>query len=423
MQITILTIGARGDVQPYVALGMGLQSAGHAVCVATETNYQHFVTQCGLDFAPLPGDTKAFMATEAGYRWQQSGRSLNQMRQDSLVAYLKPILQDQLTATWQACQGAEAILAMPFVVGAYSVAEKLNLPFYGVWTTASTPTTAFPHPLLGIPNLGGALNWWSHVLMAQLFWQSLRPEINRWRREFLQLPAIHPLDVTLLHRRKIPSLYAYSPSFCPKPPDWPDWVNPTGYWFLNLPSNWAPSPDLLEFLQAGPAPIYVGFGSLTDRQSGATTQLVLDAIARTGHRAMLEPGWAELGKLELPPHIFKLSAEVPHRWLFPQMAALVHHGGSGTTGTGLAAGVPQVAVYRPFGANGFSARQLAKVGVAPAPIPREKLTVDRLTAAIQTATTDGAIRRRAAELGQKIRAEDGVGRAVQLFHEYLPRPG
>lgn len=363
MKITILAVGTRGDIQPYVALGLGLQAAGHTVCVATETNYRNFVSQRGLDFAPLPGDTKAFMSTEAGYRWQQSGQSLGQILQSNLIEYLKPILQEQLSAAWQGCQGTEAILAMPFVPGAYSIAEKLNVPFYGVWTTASTPTVAFPHPALGVSNLGGVLNWWSHVLLAQLFWQSLRPEINRWRREFLQLPAIHRLDATRLHRQRLPSLYAYSPAFCPKPRDWPEWVNPTGYWFLNLPSDWTPPPALLDFLQAGPAPIYIGFGSLTDRQSAATTQLVLEAIAQTGQRAVLEPGWAELGQVglaDLPPHIFKLTAEVPHRWLFPRMAALVHHGGSGTTGAGLEAGVPQVAVYRPFGANGFSAHQLAK---------------------------------------------------------------
>lgn len=421
MRITILAVGTRGDIQPYVALGVGLKAAGHSVCIATEANYQGLVKTCGLDFSPLPGNTKEFMSHDAGYLWQQTGKNATRMVSYTMQAYLKPLLEEQLIAAWTACQGTEAIISMPFVMGSYHIAERLKVPFFSAWTTASNRTRAFPHPYVRTPiSLGGTFNWFSYVVLEQLFWQSIRQPINRWRQSFLGIPPIPLTDVNRFYRQQIPILYAFSAAFLPTPADWPDWVHTTGYWFLDHSTDWKPSTGLLDFLAAGAPPVYIGFGSTTDRNPAAITQLVVEAVARTDQRAVLEPGWADLGNTDLPPNIYTLAwGEVPHSWLFPQMAALVHHGGSGTTGAGLRAGKPTVVVYSPFGELAFVAQQVAKRGVGPAPIPREKLTVERLATAIEAAVRDEAIKTRSEDLGRQIRAEDGVKQAVDIIQRYI----
>jgi UDP:flavonoid glycosyltransferase YjiC (YdhE family) len=205
-------------------------------------------------------------------------------------------------------------------------------------------------------------------------------------------------------------LYGYSPHVIPPPPDWGADTHVTGYWFLDPPSGWTPPPALHEFLAAGPPPVYVGFGSMSSRNPQATAKLVLDALGAAGQRAVLLAGWSGLRPADLPDSVLMVDS-VPFAWLFPRMAAVVHHGGAGTTAAGLRAGVPSIVVPF-FGDQPYWGRRVAELGVGPAPIPRKRLTVEVLAGAIDRAVTDPVLRRRAAELGVRIRVEDGVARAV-----------
>ncbi len=425
MRITLLTVGSRGDIQPYVALGIGLKAAGHEVCVATETNYQALVTSHELEFAALPGNRQEWLSQE---EWQELLGNTDSIFQSSKAATEKltlPTLPAQLAATWKVCQGTDAIISMPWVFGSYHVAQKLGVPFYAAWTNPSTRTREFPHSWVRLPQqrwLGGSVNLCSYLLSEWLYWQSVGKPLNAWRKEFLELPEIVPLrDGNLM--QPVPYLYAYSPTVVPKPSDWADWVNPTGYWFLERPADWQPAPELVDFLAAGAPPVYVGFGSLSDRNPAETTEIVIQALQKTGQRAILDMGWNSLVGVDLPDTIFPVeSDQAPHDWLLPQVSAVIHRGGSGTTGAALRAGKPNIVIYLPFTDYFFWGQQVAHLGAGPAPIIRDKLTVDGLATAIQLALSCDRIKARAAEIGAQIRAENGVQRAVEAFHQHLPTP-
>ncbi|MBD1926377.1 glycosyltransferase family 1 protein [Trichocoleus sp. FACHB-90] len=421
MHITILTIGSRGDVQPYVALGLGLQAAGHKVCLATHAIFENFVRSQGLDFAPLAGNLKELFATEEGQViFSESGRNTIRFTRNFIGNFIGPIMEDLLADSWRACQGAEAIISMPLAIAGYHIAEKLGVPFYSAWTNPATQTRAFPIPWAptGL-RLGGTYNWLTYILFQQLVWQSIRSSVNQWRQKTLNLPPM-PLTVPSWFY-KSPTFYCYSPAVLPKPPDWPDWVYVTGYWFLDRPPDWQPSADLVDFLAAGSPPVYVTFGSIIDRNPEALAKLVLEAIALTGVRAILDTGWGGLSNPELSEQVLCVTSDsAPHDWLLPQMAAMVHHGGSGTTFAGLRAGLPSIIVPS-FGETFFWGQRVADLGVGPPPIPKKQLTVERLADAIHTATSDKTMQARVAALSQQIRSEDGVARAVEGFQNSIAK--
>jgi UDP:flavonoid glycosyltransferase YjiC (YdhE family) len=322
-----------------------------------------------------------------------------------------------------ACRGTElAIAGLGGLFIGLALAEKLGLSLLQAYYIPFTPTRAYPSFLF--PRLprrfGGALNRLSYHLARQMMWQGFRSADRLARRDVLDLPAAPfwgPFKADCLQH--CPILYGYSPSVIPKPLDWDDHIHVTGYWFLDPADDWAPPPALLEFLQAGPPPVYVGFGSMSSRKPEETADLILRALARAKQRAIMLSGWGGLHKVDLPGTIFMVDS-IPFSWLFPRVAAVVHHGGAGTTAAGLRAGVPSVIVPF-FGDQPFWGQRIAKLGVGPKPVPRKKLTVDRLAEAIQTAVTNDAMRQRAADLGSKIQAEDGVGRAVEIIQQFEKR--
>jgi UDP:flavonoid glycosyltransferase YjiC (YdhE family) len=252
----------------------------------------------------------------------------------------------------------------------------------------------------------------------QLFWHANKDWVNRWRVHTLGLPPVPWTGPTRLSRqRQTPELFGFSPSFIPKPADWLPWQHVTGYWFWNAPGGWQPPDDLVQFLDAGPPPVYVGFGSVYELNPAALTRMVLQALDLTRQRAVVGAGWADLSAVQLPDHVFLLKS-APFGWLFPRMAAVVHHAGAGTTADALRAGVPSVCVTF-WGEQRFWSARLAEAGVAPPPIPRKELTAQRLANRLRRALEDPAMRRRARELGERVRSENGVDRAVELFHYHL----
>jgi UDP:flavonoid glycosyltransferase YjiC (YdhE family) len=220
-----------------------------------------------------------------------------------------------------------------------------------------------------------------------------------------------------MEQAQIPILYSYSATVIPKPANWRDRHHVTGYWFLDAAADFVPPADLVDFLAAGSPPICIGFGSMTGRDPAATTAIVLDALEQTGQRGILLSGWGGIGQMALPNTVFQLES-APHDWLFPKVSAVVHHGGAGTTAAGLRAGVPAIVVPF-FSDQPFWGDRLAKLGVAPQPIPKKTLTVERLTTALQAVTADHTMRSRAATIGEKIRAENGVQTAVAVIQHYL----
>ena len=398
MRITILAFGSRGDVQPYVALGLGLQRAGHKVRLVALSQFKAFVESRGLDFYSLGIDMRDL---------RKAGREF------------KPSMERMQASFWQASQGTEAIIFSTLGINAYHVAEKLEVPCLWALTIPIFGRTRTRPALLPPLPLGSAFNLLAHILTEQGTQQTIGRLFNSWRQKRLNLPPIqlHRFPYTQLRGQPVPMLYCYSPAVVPKPPDWSEHAHVTGYWFLDHPPDWQPPADLVSFLESGPPPIYVGFGSTTSRDPEKTSRAVLDALRQSGQRGVIATGWEGLSQSGLPDEVFVTEA-VPHDWLFPRMAAVVHHGGAGTTGAGLRAGVPNIVVP---GSNDqpFWARRVKALGAGPAPIPRKRLTAHRLARAIRVAVTDESIRKRAAELGETIRAEDGVVNAVRIVNQTL----
>lgn len=414
MRIAIIALGTRGDVQPYVALGRGLRQAGHTVRLVTHQNYQALVEGHGLEFRPVHGDVQAVAESEAMRAALETGNFIAITRQTARQAQLAAV--QWATDGLAACRGVDLIIAgVGGLFLALALAEKLDVPLLPAYLLPFTPTGAFPSVLLpaALPGLS-IINRASHHLVRQTMWQGFRSADRLMRESALGLPAAPFFGPFATERlRRAPVLYGFSPTVIPGSDDWGATTHVTGYWFLDAESNWTPPPALEAFLQNGSPPVYIGFGSMTNRRPRETTDLVLQALARGGQRAVLLSGWDGLRGVDLPASVFMIDA-VPHNWLFARVAAVVHHGGAGTTAAGLRAGVPSVLIPF-FGDQSFWAARVRALGVGPAAIPRRKLTAEGLAQAIRQAVSDESMRRRAAEVGALIRAEDGVGRAAAVI--------
>ena len=415
MKVTIIAPGSRGDVQPYVALGKGLKEAGHTVRVLTSQDFQNLVTAYGLDFFDMGGSMQTVAQSMQGLLEQGNFLKILSSMGDAAQRLVSQASASGLVA----CQGSDLIIAgLGGLFVGLALSEKLGIPFVQAFYFPFTPTREFPNALVPLPQtrLPSWANRLSHRLAQQMMWQNYRAADNKARRQVLQMaPAPFWGPFASLQRQKQTILYGYSPQVLPPPKDWDDFIHVTGYWFLEPPAGWEPPIDLVNFLQSGPPPVYIGFGSMVNSKPEETTDLVLQALARTGQRGVLSSGWGGLKKEDLPETVFMIGS-IPFSWLFPQMAAVVHHGGAGTTSMGLWAGIPSIVT--PFmGDQPFWGQRVYELGVGPRPIPRQRLTVDRLAESIRCAVSDTAMRKRAARLGERIRAENGIARAVAVIEQ------
>jgi sterol 3beta-glucosyltransferase len=414
MQILAIALGSQGDVQPYVALGGALQAAGHPVRVMTHLNFEGLVKGQGLEFFPVKGNVQEIIASPEMRKLLEQGNFLK------INAYTAKLAQeaaiDWAEAGLRACEGIDLILVgVGGLNVAVALAEKQQIPILPAFLFPFTPTRAFPGILLpsSFPKLGGTFNWISHFLVQQALWQGFRKADRLSRSKVLNIPPASfwgPYKSPILKR--YPTIYGFSPSVIAKPADWQN-TEIVGDWFLEA-KDWTPPAELVAFLENGPPPVYIGFGSMGIQDPEATADLILEAIARTGQRAILQSGWGGLRTADLPDHVFLVNS-VPHAWLFPRMTAIVHHGGAGTTAASLRAGVPTIVVPF-FGDQPFWGQRVADLGVGPAPIPRKQLTVENLAKAIDRAVTNPTMGQQASELGQKIQAEDGVGSLVAIVN-------
>ena len=412
--IAIFTIGTQGDIRPCVALGVGLQRAGYAVRIVTSDNFEGMVRAAGLAFFPLTANFQTML---------DSNREIADMGLDmSAMARISRHFYTEWATRW-AKEGMAAGEGAGLVIGvanntllAKAVAEARGIPFVAAQLQPLTPSRYMsPLVLVGGRKLPPALNMGAYHLLRLLVWYVMKPAINDIVRPQLGLPR-YPWYGPYFDNRRHRVLYGFSQHVVPRPMDWPDTAQITGYWFLDQP-GWQASQSLRAFLDAGPKPIYVGFGSMISTRAEQFTSAVLEAVRRSGQRAVLATGWGGLAGEEgaQDEQIF-FTHSAPHDWLFPRMAAAVHHGGAGTTAAAVRAGIPSVIVPF-FGDQPFWARCLQREGVAPPMVDRRSMSAETLAVAIQTATSK-PMREAASSLGQKVRAEDGVERAIGLLRQW-----
>lgn len=401
MKLLALTYGTEGDTRPLVMLCHGLIGAGHEVLLLAERGTLDTARELGVPHAALEGDIhdEVVALVSRGNARLAASRGLARMAQRHVPGWMR-----QADA---AAAGCDAVLTggLAAFVG-LAVAEHHGLPVIGTGMIPLTPTAGFPSPFLPRLRLPGALNRLSYTLVNQAVWRTFRGPINAARRALGMPGRASPW-------RDLPMLYGISPSLLPPPPDWPANHRICGQW--RAPEHgWQPPPALQAFLDAGPAPVYLGFGSMTGFDRDQVLPALLAALAP--RRVLLFPGWAGLPSAPLPPNVFVLGP-TPHEALFPRCSLVIHHGGSGTTHSACRAGVPSLVM--PFAADQFFwADRLQQLGVAPAALSPKRLDARTLQRAIAFAE-HADTRDRASALGQAMTAENGVRAGVAAIEAWL----
>lgn len=411
--LTIMALGSRGDVQPYVALGGALRRAGYRVRLATFEEFAPIVAAQGLDYHHVAGDAKTLvrlamqqnlMGTRNPLKMARAIRkTYGGLRADYERAFSDPVLRD-----------SDAILnQLPGGLYGSDLAAALGVPHISVSVIPLVPTAAFPNPLLAAQSLGGLLNRASWGFSAQLVWGLFRPSAVQFRKA-IGLRGSPPL--TIGARAAGPVVNGFSEVVVPRPRDWGADVYMTGYWQLPEP-DWAPDVELTEFLARGSAPVFVGFGSMIAPEGVDIYQTVVAAAQRSGVRVVLGKGWGGETGRALPETMIGVDY-APYAWLFPRMAGVVHHGGSGTTGLALHSGVPSMVAA--FGADQpYWGERSFQLGVGPKWMMAQKMTVDGLAGALREMVEQAGYRERAAAVGSALRRENGLQAAVEVMGQWV----
>lgn len=418
MKLTIIAIGSRGDVQPIVALGRGLFDAGYKLRIVTLQSFEPMVRGQGLEFFPVEGDAQALTNEMMLPGMKGNGLNLLSMYRGIMRTFGAITKSYQEAFTADVLRDSDAILSqLPGGFYGYDLAEHLGVPYLALSVIPQEVTGAYPLSLLPMQfSLGRRYNRLTYYFAQQLAWHPFRNSINAFRQQLGLPPASFWWgNMRRMARERIPVIQGFSHHVIPTQPEWGDHVHTTGYWLLDE-SGWEPSDALVKFLDGDP-PVFIGFGSMPVPEPRITTMLILEALERSGKRGILHAGWAKLGVTDLPDTVFLLDY-APYAWLFPRMSAVIHHGGSGTTGLALRSGVPSMVV--PFTADQpFWGRRTLELGVGPAPIPFSKLTVENLAHAVKTMSEDTEMQQRSANLRDMMAAENGVSRAVEVVRRYL----
>ncbi|QDS68412.1 hypothetical protein FKW77_010779 [Venturia effusa] len=448
LNIVVMVIGSRGDIQPFLKIGKVLQNDyGHRVRIATHPAFKEFVEKdSGLEFFSVGGDPSELMS----FMVKNPGLipSMDTVKAGE-IGKRRSSMFEMFQGMWRACINAtddetdrenmkmlgdkhpfvaDCIIANPPSFAHVHIAERLGIPLHMMFTFPYTPTTKFSHPLANIKQSNvdrSYTNFMSYPLVELMVWQGLGDLVNKFRVHSLGLEPVSTLWAPgQLYRLHVPYSYLWSPALVPKPPDWGSEIDIAGFVFLDLASSFKPPEKLATFLEAGPPPVYIGFGSIVVDDPNKFTQLIFEAVQLAGVRALVSKGWGGFGggELEIPENIFMLE-NTPHDWLFPKVAAAVHHGGAGTTAIGLKCAVPTMIVPF-FGDQPFWGEMVSKAQAGAFEcIPYKKLTAEKLAEGIKQCLTDEA-KANVTKIAESIANEgDGAANAVRSFHRHLPLMG
>ena len=402
LRITCLTIGSRGDVQPYIALCKGFLAEGHRPRIATHKEFEPWVRKHGIEFEPVDGDPAELMRICV-----ENGMFTYSFLKEASYKF-RGWIDELLTSAWKACQDTDLLIESPSAMAGIHIAEALGIPYFRAFTMPWTRTRAYPHAF-AVPEhkMGGAYNYITYVMFDNVFWKAIAGQVNRWRKKELGLRST---SLDKMQPNKVPFLYNFSPSVVSPPLDYSDWIRVTGYWFLDEASDWTPPKELSEFIHQarkdGKRIVYIGFGSIIVSDPAALTRTVVDSVLKADVRCILSKGWSDrLGnhdaavpEVPLPPEILQIKS-APHDWLFSQIDAAAHHGGAGTTGASLRAGLPTI--IKPFfGDQFFFGNRVEELRVG---VCLKKLNVNVFARALWEATHSQRMIIKAKVLGETIR--------------------
>jgi sterol 3beta-glucosyltransferase len=417
MKILIIAVGTTGDVLPFIALASEIKKRGHSVTINTHDDFKNLVISFKLHFKLIGGSFKELAESKEGKAWLESG--------DNIVKYMSTAkkLFKNIFTKWvkvdKIIPEYDAVIAHPFAAYGYHTAEKYNIPFVITSLIPWFISGGFD-PIL-VPFVSPVLKSWINKTLNKLtiksLW-SLFKDLSRARRRELGLQTTKPDNLWLyLHKIAIPHIHLYSSLVLPEPHDLPDHCFITGFCFLNSKYSYSPPDSLLKFLSAGKPPVYIGFGSMTGKDPAQLTNMIVEAVTMTKQRAVLLTGWGGMENPAAEKDILIIH-HVPHDWLFPQMKAVIHHGGIGTTASGLRAGKP-TGIVAFFGDQPFWGRRVHALGVGPKPMVKKDLNVSHLAELIKKVCNNPQYENNARQLGEAIRKENGPQKAADVILSYF----
>jgi sterol 3beta-glucosyltransferase len=421
MKIFINTFGSRGDVQPFIVLGKALKEKGHVVMVCTASRFETEVIESGLEYGYITDEAFALLDADSSILEDSLGIIGTTKIALRLIKIAKPLNKKMVQNAWNAAKDFEPDLVIYHLkaLGAVSIAEKFKVPAIIISLVPMlAPTAEFPMFAMPKLKLGGWYNKLTYKLVS-LGYSSYIKDLNDIRINEIgleKLPKGTGISSTY-NKTPVPNIHAISPHVLNRPKDWPPIYTMSGYIIEEQEEQWIPPVALQDFLAAGDPPVYIGFGSMSGSNPARLTDMIVDALTKANMRAILATGWGGLDVMDLPDSILKIET-APHAWLFPQMAALVHHGGAGTTASSLRSGRPTIIC--PFlGDQPFWGDQIVKLGVGLKVSPQKNLRAEELADAIYKVTTDMKLQEAANSLGKKLQSEEGVLNVVNAIEDIV----
>jgi sterol 3beta-glucosyltransferase len=407
-RFAVLDWGTRGDIQPFIALGEELIRRGHQVLLAAREPFRELVWEHGLEFFAMPeDDTEGLMHALA------ASKNVPEMLQ-ATTDYSRKITAPQMRAFWEASRGADVILSKVLTTPpSVHIAEGRGVPiFLAHFDPGFLPNELYCFWDGRIQDRGAFLNRLTAGFLLFSFGFFISDKINAWRRE--RRLRLDPLVMRnwSFHLSRFPTFAAWSTHFLPRPADWSERVVQTGWWIL--PQKESVDPLLRKFVRSGSPPVYIGFGSWGIHDKAAMTNEILEALRMTGNRAVLLRRTVDDRK-EFPPGVL-VADDLPHDWLLPRMKAAVHHGGAGTAGAVITAGVPSVVVPA-FDMQAAWGGMVAERGIGTM-LERTELTAEGLASALRT-VEQPVVQKRARALGKKTQSDGGVQQAADDIERQL----
>ena len=410
--ITILCAGSRGDFQPYIALAQELQKLGKVVRIAGGKSFEDFIKSYGIGFYPLSVDYQTANIDPEMLQAAQSSDSPLKM----LLTFnkMKKYVLGLTEEMYYACEGSELIVYHPGATIGYFAGEMFGIP----------SVLAAPFPMHKTKEVASVISYGktkmpiklSYTLLQSMLWMAGKTGVTTFlKKKIGKLPKGFACPFEKVDKGH-PAIISCSNFVFPKPKDWNENIHQNGYWFVEEQVEYSPPHELAAFLEKGDKPLYIGFGSVFNKdQKDETVKLIVEAMKICGKRAII----SGMGNLQnLPKDILAIGG-IPHTWLFDRVSVVCHHGGAGTTAAGFQAGVPSVII--PFSNDQFAwAHRAYDLEVGSKPIYRKNLTADKLAGAIEFALSDNIVAN-AKTLGKNITTENGAMECAKIIVKCLER--
>ena len=417
MRICFMTLGTRGDVQPYLALAQALVRRGHSAVICTGESFRQLIEEYGVEFHRTELDLMAMLKTPEGSALLHGG-GVKHFRRAMRYAkeVFNPAFRKSLDDFWRCAQGADILVYHPKVMAAVDMAQALGcMAVHMPPVPVIFPVSEFPNPAMSSANsLGAFLNRLSYLPVAKADIASMA-EINDFRTKTLGLPKRKAGAFAYRNgSTDIPIVYPVSSALFNDVSSWNGKVFLPGFFYLDTKAQALP-PEAERFLASGKAPVVITFSSMPLRQPEAFKEKLLGALRQSGDRAIVLTGMSGLA-FENSGGILSLG-EAPHQLLFPRAKGIVHHGGAGTVAEALRSGVPQLII--PFSVDQpFWASRLSRLGYALPPLREDKLTQQNLTSAFSCMEGREVILK-AHQIRETIQRENGTEKAANYLEGLL----